>query len=232
MYWRTSDLDSTRTIRTHFSPDTSDTLRYAPDSPFRYLKERRLLFDIGFYQDNILEGLDFGLVFHDLMAYAWRQDKPTVRHVDSTYDDTAFMGDSIPDSTIDSTYYVNRWNDRNGKNGRIYKRLTVGFAYHAPLMQNKVMMIIPFDLEFIGLFDKKIDMKLGLHTGIEGWFNDKLCLRFGYAFAPHYISGKPGTITLNNDHLFSGGASVRFDKVQFDIYILKQDWGIGSTIMF
>ena len=39
------------------------------------LIENRLLFDFGFYQDNIMPGLDFALVFYNFGFY-WKKEKP------------------------------------------------------------------------------------------------------------------------------------------------------------
>lgn len=236
--WKSSDLDSLTTLHIKYKGTILDTThdttiinKYPPVSKERFIEEKRLLFDLGFFQDNIFPDLDFGLTFHNLFGYVWKSEKPNIKHIKYvTYDST--IVDAMIIDSVDSSYYITEWEDSNGKNKKVYKRMTVGLSYHVDIMQNKVMILIPFDLEFIALFDRKQDMKLGFHTGIEGWLNNKICLRFGYARSPNSISGKPGDITLSNDNIFSGGASVRFENVGFDVYIRDQNWGVGSAIAF
>lgn len=235
--WKTG-LDSLPIVQKMFDdsgdiiPESTTTIgKY--ESPFdsHFDKDKRLLFDLGFFQDNIFQGLDFGLTFHNLLGFTWLSDKPTTKHkADTTFDTT--VTDTFPQSLIDSSYHVAQWKDSKGRNKKVYKRMTVGLAYHANIIQNKVMILIPFDLEFIGLFDRKQKMKLGLHTGLEAWLTEKICLRFGYAYSPNYISGTPGNITLKGENIFSGGASARFEHLSFDIYIQGQNWGVGSTVAF
>lgn len=210
----------------------SDSLlgKYKSSFESDFDKEKRLVFDLGFFQDNIFQGMDFGLTFHNLLGHVWKSDKPVIKHKSDTTYDT--ITDTIPQSLIDSSYYVAEWKDSKGRNKKVYKRMTVGLAYRADIIQNKAMILIPFDLEFVGLFDRKQDMKLGLHTGIEVWLGDQIGLRFGYALSPHYIKGEPGDINLTNDNIFSGGASARFERVSFYLYIQMQNWGIGSTVAF
>lgn len=233
--WKT-DTDSLPIVQKMFDTsgniisDSTTISWYKSNFENDFDKEKRLLFDLGFFQDNIFPGMDFGLTFHNLLGYVWKSDKPVVKHKpDTTYDT---LTDTIPQSLIDSSYHVAEWKDSRARNKKVYKRMTVGLAYHANIVQNKAMVLIPFDLEFIGLFDRKQDMKLGLHTGIEIWLGTHIGLRFGYARSPSYIEGTPGDITLENDHIFSGGASARFDHISFDLYIQGQNWGVGSTVAF
>lgn len=224
-HWENNDLDSLKmTWSTPYNTtDKDSSWYYAPSSFLRQWQQRRWLFDIGFFQDNIFQGMDFGLTLHDIFTYTWTSEYPTLT-------DTAWsLTDSID---LDSSYYASRWNDAKGRDNKVYKRLTVGIAYHADILQDKAKLLIPLDIEFLGLFDRKQKMKLGLHTGIEGWFINKICLRFGYAYAPNYIQNRPGKIKFNNDHIISGGASIRIEPVGIDVYIKKQDWGIGAFVAF
>ena len=235
--WRT-DIDSLPIVQKMF--DTSGIIISGSDSLLgKYKssfkndldKEKRLLFDLGFFQANIFEGLDFGLTFHNLLGYVWKSDKPVMKHeIDTTFDTTVIP--KIPTSLIDSSYQVAEWKDTRYRNKKVYKRMTAGLAYHTNIVQNKVMILIPFDLEFLALFDKNQKMKIGLHTGIEAWLSTHIGLRFGYARSPSYIEGTPGNINLEKDHILSGGASARFDHISFDLYIQGQNWGVGSTVAF
>jgi hypothetical protein len=207
-----------------------DTLikKYRSDIKNKYIEEGRLLFDFGFFQDNILKGLDFGLTFHSLFGYNWHSEKPVVNW---SINDSTVNADTV--TVIDSSYYKNDWEKDNDRNKKVYRRMTIGLSYHPNIIQNKVSLLVPFDLEFIGIFDRKQDTKIGIHTGIEArLFSNKICLRFGYAYAPKYIIGNPGQLKLSHEHLLSGGIGVYFERIAFNVYMRKQDWGIGSVIAF
>lgn len=235
--WK-SGLDSLPIVQKMFDdsgtliPESTATIgKYTSSFNGHFDKDKRLLFDLGFYQDNIFPGMDFGLAFHNLLGFTWLSDKPDIKHkADTTFDTT--VPDTLPQSLIDTSYHVAQWKESKGRNKKVYKRMTVGLAYHTNIIQNKVTILIPFDLEFIGLFDKKQKIKIGLHTGLEVWLTENIGLRFGYAYSPNYISGAPGAISLNNENIFSGGAGARLEHVSFDIYIQGQNWGIGSTVAF
>ena len=230
--WHDSYVDSLTTYYSRYQDtilDTVEAYRYAPNIPERSFDENRLLFDLGFFQDNILPGLDFGITFHNLFGYRWYSENPVLHDTAWSYIDSQ-TGDSV---IVDSSFYVNDWGEHNARNPKVYKRMTVGLSYHPDIMQNKVSLLLPFDLEFIGIFDKKQDLKIGLHTGLEAWlFSNNICLRFGYAYAPKYITGAPGALTLDNDHLFSGGLGVYFERISFNVFMRKHDWGIESVVAF
>ncbi len=234
--WESNDLDSLSIKTKIYTNDSllSDTSTKYPSSyTTRSIKETRLLFDLGFFQDNIFEGLDFGLTFHNLFTRRWKAESPSVTHSKDTVKEADSLIFLDTTTTIkDSAKHSGKWEDTKGRNHKVYKRMTIGLSYHTNIVQNKVMLLVPLDIEFLGLFDKRQDVKVGLHTGLEAWLNHKICLRFGYAFAANEISGRPGDITFKNGHLFSGGAGVRFERIGFDVYIRKQDWGLGSTVSF
>jgi len=56
----------------------------AVEAPEGSLLEKRLLFDLGFFQANVLNNLDFALVFHHQLGYVWRDANPRWVHT-STY---------------------------------------------------------------------------------------------------------------------------------------------------
>jgi len=236
MNWRSSGLDSLPILHKIFDDSGKiDTViqagKYKSDYLYRFLDENRLLFDLGFFQDNILPGLDFGLSLYNLFGFAWQSDRPSVGHRSDTIWDSTFIV-ARPDTCIDTAVYTNTWEKERGGIDKVYKRMAVGLAYHANIMQDKVTILIPFDLEFLGLFDRSQKIKLGFSTGIEAWLNNMVCLRFGYALSPKYITGTPDDITFKNSTIFSGGASVKFEHISCDIFLQGQNWGIGSTVAF
>jgi hypothetical protein len=140
------------------------------------------------------------------------------------------MDTTRPDTVIDNAYYS--FNRVTSWENKAFKRMTMGIAYHADIIQNKVMILVPFDLEFLTLFDRRQDFKIALHTGLEGWFINKICIRFGYAYAPEYIRGEETSLKIKSSHLFAGGAGARFEHVSGDMYVQPQGWGIGVSIFY
>jgi hypothetical protein len=230
--WQDSYVDSLTIYHYRYKDtllDSTFIYRYGPNLNQRTFEENRLLFDLGFFQDNIVKGLDFGITFHNLFGYRWYSQTPVTRDTSWSYRDSQ-TNDSV---VVDSSYYVNAWGENNAGNKKSYKRMTIGLSYHPDIMQNKVSLLLPFDLEFIGIFDKNQDIKIGLHTGLEAWlFSNNICLRFGYAYAPKYITGDPGALTLENDHLFSGGLGAYFERISFNVFMRRHDWGIESVVAF
>lgn len=215
-------------------PEKDTVLRVHPAPfPFVSTKEKRLLFDLGFFQDHIAPGLDFGLVFHNLVGFYWREETPTMRwQRDTLLFDTLGVKLDTGFVVIDSAYYIDEPTMTDGKNHKSYKRLTVGVVYTPPPLRDKFIIHIPFDLEFIGLFDKKQDITIGLHTGTEWWMTDMIGLRLGYSYAPQYIYGQPGSLSVDNIHIFSGGAGIHFPKLNLDFYFRKEEWGAGCEVFF
>lgn len=194
-------------------------------------EEHRLLFDIGLFQDNIFNNLDLGITFHNLFGFHWKKTNPIKK--DSTTSDTSLTSDSITDTT--TYYFSNSWKKDNGKNHKSYKRMTVGLSYHAPLMNEKLNILVPFDLEFFGLFNKDEDLKLAFHTGLETWFaKGRVGLRFGYARSPYSISGSPESFEIENQNIFTGGGSLRFKMFGIDLYFTeyRQEWGLSAFTSF
>ena len=171
--------------------------------------------------------MDFGLTFHNLLGRFWESENPKLSNLLYPIHDSTQI-----DTIVDSSYYSSEWSKKNGRNPKEYKRMTVGITYTIRLMDNILILIIPFDLEFFGLFDKKKSIKIAMHTGIEGWLNEKICLRFGYSRAPYNIYGKAKPFSVSNDHILCGGASVHFEHIAFDVYMKKNEWGIGSVVAF
>lgn len=194
-------------------------------------EEHHLLFDLGLFQDNILENLDFGITFYNLFGFHWKKRNPEQKV--STVTDTV----TSPDTTIDTStyYYSDSWLKDNGKNHKSYKRMTVGLSYHVPLLNEKLNVLVPFDLEFFGLFNKKENLKLAFHTGLETWLaKGRVGLRFGYARAPYNISGSPQSFSIKNQNIFTGGGSIRFKMFGLDLYFTeyRQEWGLSAFVSF
>ncbi len=194
-------------------------------------EEHRLLFDVGLFQDNIFNNLDLGVTFHNILGFHWKKTTPTKK--DSTISDTVFSGDTTIDTT--THYFSDSWKEDNGKNHKSYKRMTVGLSYHVPLLNDKVNILVPFDLEFFGIFNKDEDLKLAFHTGLETWLaKGRVGLRFGYARAPYNIRGAPESFDIENQNILTGGGSLRFKMFGIDLYFTeyRQEWGLSAFASF
>lgn len=216
------------------SKDTiNDTTIFYPNTvhPNYNITDRRIIFDFGFFQSNIAKNLDFGLTFHNLFGYSWHSISPVEKHSVNTDSTNPLDDETI---VIDSTYYSPETSKTNRWLNKQYRRMTVGIVYHLPLMQNKLMVNIPFDLEFFGLFDKKKkNTKISMHTGAEACWNEIINFRFGYAYAPEHILRSSGKVIIKNEHILSGGFGVKFKRISFDMFIRGEyNWGIGSTLAF
>lgn len=194
-------------------------------------EEHRLLFDVGLFQDNIIDNLDLGVTFYNLFGFHWKKNQPIKK--DSIYSDTSVGGDTITETVVEN--YNSSWKKDNGKNHKSYKRMTVGFSYHVPLMNEKLNILVPFDLEFLRLFNKDEKIKLAFHTGLETWLLKGIIgLRFGYARAPYNISGTPGHFKIENENIFTGGGSLRVKMFGLDLYFTeyRQEWGLNAFVSF
>jgi hypothetical protein len=187
-------------------------------------RDNRLLLDIGFYQAYIAERLDFGLTFTNLLGYVWRERHPYTREFpygDSTYSD--------------STAYVDATERSEGWIDAAHRCLSVGVAFKTPILSDNVKVIIPFDLEFLGLnfFEHDTPTRVTLRTGIEASFLDHYALRFGYARAPRKVimrdvRNKDKKI---NDNIFTGGGGASVAPFSADFYIGLNEFGISARIV-
>jgi hypothetical protein len=194
-----------------------------------YLDQRRLLFDVGVFQDNIGDGLDFGLTFYDLIGYVWAKETPTRVRRDSTVNRiSAAPADTYAVEAFDSSYYTDDASSYNAWLDKYYKRAAIAFTFHKELLADRVVMYLPLDFEVFGLFTLSKNIRLSLHTGLELWIRRQFILRFGYARAPSQYPENAKDLT--NDNIFSGGAGLRFSNFGIDLYIRKTAWGASATM--
>ena len=229
--WRYANLDtlmSTKTVYDNSQPlDTIGVLdTFARDhQAHRTIKEQRLIFDLGFFQNGIAPNLDFGLTFHNLIGYTWRSEVPSV--VDTLRE--VWNADfSHLDTLIDSCFYSSKPAKHKSWLAKHYKRLSCGVAYHAALAKGRVGLLVPFDAEVIGLFDKNQPIRFGFHSGVEGWIVEKICVRFGYARAPDYI--EQGRQHIPNANILTGGLGLVLERLQFDVAVRREGWVMGVQI--
>ncbi len=163
-------------------------------------KEERgsdVLMDLGFYQPYIYPGLDFALVFRNVLGYRWSE--------------TSVSGRSSK---------KNGWT--NGK----MRTVLLGTVYNLPLAGDNLKLLIPFDLEITGLFDKS-PVRYIFRAGTEAKITPLYSVRFGYARAPE----NPIDLLKDFDYrnLFFGGGGINVKPVLMDFFIGKEEWGITAT---
>ncbi|MBD3390637.1 MAG: hypothetical protein GF410_01340 [Chitinivibrionales bacterium] len=224
--WKTSDFAPIYNRRIS-ATDTvvTDTNVWDTDGD---IERRRLAADIGFFQDNIGEGLDFGLTFTDLIGYTWTRETPTIVNDDSLIiTATPLDTDTV---VIDSSYYGGESTQYNKWLRKHNRRVDVGLAFHKEVLEDRALMYLPFHFEIFNLFDLDTQTHLAFRTGLEVWIKDRYCLRFGYGRAPESYPADPGA--LENANIFSGGAGARISSFGVDLYIRRNAWGLGGSVAF
>jgi hypothetical protein len=182
------------------------------------LKQTNLILDIGFFQAQVLPNIDFGLTLKNVTGYSWITAKPIVRRSSDT------LNDSI---AVDSLQYVNEKQKKGRWLERKYRTLSTGIAWHADLKPQALTLILPLDLEILGLFDKKIKNTFAFNGGVEILIIDRFSLRFGYSRSPGILM--KGFSQIKNLNFFTGGGGVHIDPVVFDFYISHNVFGTNLS---
>ncbi len=234
--WIRTDLDSAFSLRTDTTAPIARIFSGLPAEGTVF--DQRFIVDLGFFQKNVADRLDFGLSVHNLLAYAWKEHSPTLltQHIPLSYainDTTHRVDSSQVTSYLDSNYYSWQSEKTQGWLPASYRRITVGIAYTTPILEDKVTLIIPADLAFIGLFDRGTPTRMTLRAGVEARFLGYYALRFGYASAPMVVSlgeliSKGSKI---NENLIIGGGGFSVSPFAADLYISKNNWGLTLTFM-
>lgn len=207
---------------------TKDTVYMTEPLP-REISEKRMLFDLGLYQSNIVTGLDFSVVFYNLLGLRWREEKGYTENshkkVFTSNQDTLLI--------IDSTVYNGGTRKIDSKrHPKEYKRMTIGLAYHYAFSEGAFMIMIPLDVHINSVFTKK--HRTGeIRTGIETWFKNVFALRFGYGYGPRYIRNSKNGYDMSQEHNIAGGASLWVQNGALDFSITKEkEWTLSVTTAF
>ncbi len=188
---------------------------------------RRFIMDIGFYQPDFLDNLDFGLSILNIMGYRWEERKPHIITSDlSQYDSVTVTGDTI--RVIYKTYSFVYENAKGGLPGR-YKTPVIGIVYRMEA-SSAFRMYFPADIEIPGLFDKKTKNRFVFRCGICSEINHMFLLRLGYAREPETISEE--NFGFKNRNRFSAGCGVLFTNIKFDFYISEDAFGLSGNYRF
>jgi hypothetical protein len=200
------------------------------------INENRLVVDLGFYQDKVADRLDFGLTLHNIAGYFWKKETP-----DTIYRDTLLLQDSSGTDAIYTyekrQYYSDQTSETDGWMDRRYRALTVGLLYYTKVMEDKMLLRLPFDLSMWRVFDKSRKTIFSFRTGVEAVLFENYALRFGYARAPRTVWEARPDLGANQDKLhlansFTGGAGIRISTVNVDFYLETDGWGVGASYAF
>ncbi|MBD3314981.1 MAG: hypothetical protein GF344_04285 [Chitinivibrionales bacterium] len=232
MKWELRDLTKPTRVRYTATKDNTweaDDTTYGTIPSNTMWEERRILFDLGLYQRQFTETLDFGITFHNLFGYQWRKHKPLYECVSRRNVDSS--GVKPNDTTrIDSCYYLE--DDGGRQIDPYYKRMSIGMLYHVRVVDGKALVQVPLQAEFIGIFDRSEDTHFIFRTGLEVWFRDSYCLRFGYARAPRQFPSDAGIKSYENDNIVGGGGGILLERFGIDLYVYGDEWGLATTVSF
>lgn len=236
MEWETTGFDTLWSYHRDSAGSVIDSIfsGYVSDGK---IKENRLMVDVGFYQRDVLENIDFGVTFNNLFGYLWNKEKPTTTTKKIVLKQDTLITDTdttfITTEYLDSNYYVLDYRKSRGRIPGTYRFLTIGTALRSRIFNNTIGILIPFDLRFIGLFDRKIKTRVAILTGIEVNILKNFFVRFGYTTQPDNIQmdilkNKKEKIKVRS---ISGGAGVFFDTFSIDFYAKDRDtWGGDLTV--
>jgi hypothetical protein len=232
MWWQDS-LSAARYFFPHWQvgADTLiayDTLTVLPPTDIVRTREDRFALDLGFFQKNVAERVDFGLVCHNLLGYQWATSFPGTRLVPAPQDSI----DERHILTRDSLVFADSAKNK-GWQPAPYRRITVGMAFHTPIWSDKASLVMPADVTFIGLFERSMKTRLTFSVGAEVNFADFCYLRAGYASMPMRVSlndflKQGGKINTN---ILRGGGGFRNSFMAVDVYFGKDEWGMGLGVM-
>ena len=189
------------------------------------INERRFIVDIGFYQPNVVNNVDFGVALHNVTGYRWKTERPTRVEIDSVLEDTVTDGDTIRRIERRYDYSEDEHSNNDGLSGR-YRTLLFGIAYR--LNAGSIQLTLPMDLEILGLFDKHIETRYVFRGGISALLGNVFVLRAGYARQPKTIL--EGLTSFKNVNFFTGGVGVAITPLVIDAYF--SDGAFGMTVEY
>jgi hypothetical protein len=221
--WKNMELDPLSMVTSHLDtikPRRNDTLALAaPEQLRRTLNQTNLILDLGFYQPDAFPNFDFGMTLKNITGFSWRTVNPYAQNIHDTLNDS---------TVIDSLTYVSQKKKKGQWIDRKYKTLAVGVVYHVEIKPESFTLLLPLDLEVLGLFDKKMKNKFVFKGGIEAQIAGHFSIRMGYSRAPGILMR--GFSQIKNLNFFTGGGGVKIDPVTFDFYISHNVF--GTTLSF
>ena len=189
---------------------------------------KRFIVDIGFYQPDFIDHLDFGLVMRNLLGYTWTRESFRKVATDSAIADSIAGDDTIARFDRYYTFSDEKQYPKGWLKGR-YRTLLFGVVYRVEPSAT-IGLFFPVDIELLGLFDKKVKNSFVFRGGAGLVFNQMITLRLGYAREPKTII--EGLTTFKNTHVFTGGAGILVSSVSLDFYLSQQMFGFTAGYRF
>lgn len=191
-----------------------------------YVKDTRLLLDVGFFQSEVWPHTDFALTLRNILGYSWtKENSDSIMSSDTLIVNTSMI------QNIATTRY--RYSDAIKKtkgwiNG--HRTLAAGIVFHTTLAGGSLRLNFPCDVEVIGIFDRKVKNHYVFHSGAEVQIGRYLFARLGYSRAPGIMFM---TISdIENINIFTGGAGVVVNKFSLNFYISNESFGTSMCIFY
>lgn len=239
------------TSRKDFSPyyNGSSSVNYY-DSDVRSVsaKNNFIVTDLGFYQPGDGKGLSWGIVLENILGYSWNEYDHVLKNYhfkdtlykDYTYTNEMGYGSTKTDTayiTRDSAYYAAGNHKSNDFLSKKYNSFLLSTNASIPIVENRVLLMIPADVRFWGFMNKdlrknsKLKHRTEVHSGFDLQFAKKISARFGWAWIPEeYTTNENGQLNFRGwKNRFSGGFGVNAGVITVDALLAKEAFGIGLS---
>jgi len=113
---------------------------------------QNLSMDLGIYQFDKKRGLSYSIVFENLFGYEWKERSNSLVVIHDSVSIPTKPAKLMRDSLKYSGVEVNESGWINGTT----KSMLVGLAVNRQILNDKVVLIIPFDVRFWGFMDKHL----------------------------------------------------------------------------
>jgi len=184
--------------------------------------DQRFICDIGFYQSNVANNLDFGLVLYNVFGHRWLSEKPRVVGEQTT------QNDSIADSTYE---YLSKAEKTDAWLQKHSRRMKVGLLFSSEVLEGKMTLRIPLDVDFFGIFDRDYKTKLTIRFGVEATYREFISARFGLARQPEEVLRSDSKLPKNTT-VITGGAALHIKMIQADFNFARGVIGVGIGINY
>lgn len=244
MRWMYTGLDTL--FSRHFSRSTDSEIGFVNDSIWPdtqvpshgYLFQQRLILDVGLYQAKISDRVDFGVVFHNVLGRYWNQERPQVKsnvtdeqkaHV---YDEQGIPFDRVDEYVLETHYSDTMSKVSSDWLASNHRRITAGIAFTTPILDDKVWLVVPVDLEMIGIFDRSFKTRFLFRSGVEAVIQERFAARLGYAREPEDVMRGDGDDFPKYSNVLTAGAGVIFSPVAIDFAVARSRWLVSVSVVY
>lgn len=226
--WKSRPLDPLYTWTLFTDTSGNKQIASVADSVYYHgkgtIKENRFLVDVGFFQRNAWENIDFGLTLRNLLGYVKSKENPTLSATD--YADTVKI-DSIVEYRKEQ--YEDKTSKTKGWSMKPHRTVEIGANYHNNIT-DAIALSIPMDLKIYGLLDKKAKNRFVFSCGMQISVTEKFHLRGGYKRGPGDWIDNIEEFKYRN--ILTGGAGIDIDPISFDFFITKGHFGLNAVYQY